>query len=99
MSAASLGSAVVVALATLASLVVPPSAVAASPGIDEILAANRRAVGGQREGGTLELQYDYATGDMTGTAHSIVDRASGAYVQRYVLGPSHGASGFDGPRT
>ena len=66
--------------------------------IARILADHRSAVGGSGGPATLELEYAYSASGLNGTAHSIVDRATGAYVSRYVLGPSHGASGFDGRR-
>ena len=61
-----------------------------------MLAANRAAVGGQVVSAAVETEYAYTGQGLTGTTQSISDRASGAFVDRYVIGPSRGASGFDG---
>jgi hypothetical protein len=63
-----------------------------------ILDANRAASGGATVPATIETEYAYSGSGLTGTMHSMTDRMTGAYVDRYVIGPSRGASGFDGQR-
>jgi len=76
---------------------VPAVAVdARSHGVDEILAAHRRAIGDDGKAGTLELHYDYSGQGLTGTTRVLVDRVTGAYIDRDEAGPSRSASGFDG---
>jgi hypothetical protein len=64
--------------------------------VERILAANRAAVGGATGPATIETEYAYSGSGLTGTTRSITDRVAGAYVDSYVIGPSRGASGFDG---
>ncbi|HEV8503043.1 MAG TPA: aspartyl protease family protein [Casimicrobiaceae bacterium] len=72
---------------------VPPEAA-----VERILAANHAAVGDGGGPATIETEYAYSASGLRGTARSITDRATGAYVDSYDLGPSRGASGFDGRR-
>jgi len=94
MTALDLGCLACIALCALAA----PVDVRAGDAVSDILAANRRAAGAEPARGTFEAEYDYSGEGMAGTTHSIVDRATGAYVERYVIGPTRGASGFDGRR-
>jgi len=74
---------------------IAPHAAAASR-VADVLDANRRAAGAFTRGATIELEYAFTGQDMTGTTWSTFDRRTGAYVDRYVIGPSKGANGFDG---
>jgi hypothetical protein len=44
----------------------------------------------------LELDYAYAGQGLTGTMRSVDDLKGGAFVDSYVIGPTSGATGFDG---
>jgi hypothetical protein len=68
----------------------------AAASVDHILAANHAAVGDAAGPATIETEYAYSASGLSGTARSITDRVTGAYVDAYVLGPARGASGFDG---
>lgn len=75
----------------------PSSARAAQPSaIDRVLSAHRSAMGAFMRPATVELQYAVSTPAMSGVARSTFDRRTGAYVDRYQIGLSRGASGFDG---
>ena len=63
-----------------------------------ILAANKRATGGDRWDGksSLKFEYDYAGQGLTGTTSSLEDLQHGRFVDAYAIGPNTGAGGFDG---
>ena len=61
-----------------------------------LLAANRAAVGDARKQGTFDARFAYWGQGLTGTARNTSDRATGAYVDSYDVGPMRGASGYDG---
>jgi hypothetical protein len=75
------------------------------PAIDknviDILQANRTACGGDawNEKATLEKVFDYAGQGLSGTTVSLIDLKSGAFVDSYDIGPTKGASGWDGMTT
>jgi hypothetical protein len=73
-----------------------PAAQVPAPGVESVLAANHAAVGDVSTSGTLELHYRYSGSGMTGTQTSVNDLATGAFIDSFVLGPTDGASGFDG---
>ena len=75
------------------------SPVAAEPAIGSaaaLLAANRAAVGDDGRPGTIDARFAYSGQGLTGESRSVFDRASGAYVDSYEIGPTRGASGYDG---
>ncbi|MGI9169854.1 MAG: aspartyl protease family protein [Caulobacteraceae bacterium] len=63
-----------------------------------VLAANRAATGGDAFAGkgALEVKTAYAGQGMTGTVGTTYDVATGAFVDTTNIGPTTGASGFDG---
>ena len=85
---------------TLATLLVSSalatSALAASP--DDILAANKAAMGRWDNKATLKVEYAYSGQGLTGTTSSLEDLTRGAFVDTYDLPPASGASGFDGTK-
>jgi hypothetical protein len=86
--------AVLVAFTCLAS---PALAV---PDVDEVLAANRTATGGNAWDGkvTLNVDYNYSGQGLTGTQSTLEDLQRGAFVDSYAIGPTSGATGFDGTK-
>ena len=62
----------------------------------DLLAANRTAVGDDGKPGTIDAQYAASGQGLTGPVRNLSDRRTGAYVDSYDMGPSRGASGFDG---
>jgi hypothetical protein len=74
------------------------SAAAAPQCAQEILAKAKQAAGGD---GWDAIRTTYSTGKLTtsgltGQAESREDNLTGRYVEKYTLGPSSGAEGFDG---
>ena len=69
---------------------------AATPSVEAVLAANHSAVGAATGRGTLRLNYAYQAAGLTGTQTQTQDLASGAFIDSYELGPTGGATGFDG---
>ena len=61
-----------------------------------LLIANRAAVGDDGKPGTLDARFAYSGQGLTGVTRNTSDRASGAYVDSYDIGPMRGASGYDG---
>src|ERR1041385_3413239 len=74
------------------------SAFAATP--DEILSANKAAMGGSawNDKVTLKVEYAYSGQGLTGTTSSVQDLRRGAFVDAYDIPPTRGASGFDGAK-
>lgn len=72
------------------------AAVAATPA--QILAANRAAAGGTAWNGKAALKTDFAyTGQgLKGKVEELVDLSGARFVERYDLGVTTGAEGFDG---
>jgi hypothetical protein len=64
----------------------------------DILEVNRIACGGDawNEKATLESMFDYAGQGMTGTEIFLIDLKMGSFVDSYDIGPTKGASGWDG---
>jgi len=64
----------------------------------DILAANRMASGGDawNNKATLQSDYAYVGQGLTGSASSLQDLRSGAFVDSYQTGPVSGANGYDG---
>lgn len=65
---------------------------------DEILFANKAAMGGSvwDNKATLRLDYAYSGQGLTGTTSSLEDLQRGAFVDSYDIPPTAGASGWDG---
>lgn len=77
------------------ALVMVPARAAVSGDAVAILAANRDATGAFAPG-TVTVRADYAGQGLQGTTEAAFDAESGAYVERYDIPPTRGASGFDG---
>lgn len=88
---------IALALVVLAAFAAQPRVYAADTAAD-ILAANRVAGGGDawRDKATLQSDYAYAGQGLTGSASSLQDLRTGAFVDSYQTGPVSGASGYDG---
>ena len=82
----------------LIACAVSAPAAAQSPLTDAgaVLAANRAAVGDDGKPATLDARFIYSGQGLTGQTRDLSDRASGAYLGSYDVGPTHGASGYDG---
>ncbi len=80
----------------LSALALP--AYAATPA--DILAANKTAMGGEAwsSKATLTLDYAFSGQGLTGTADTQMDLSRGAFIDRYDLPPTEGASGYDGEK-
>jgi hypothetical protein len=63
----------------------------------DILQANEKAADGAawKDKAAVALEYGYAGQGMTGTATSTYDLHTGAFVDRFEIGPTTGANGFD----
>jgi predicted aspartyl protease len=81
----------IVLLSALSALASP-----ATRSVDEILAANKAAVGPIPVIGCLDLEYAAESAGLQGTAEHQHDFASGAFRESYQLSVMSGASGFDG---
>jgi len=70
----------------------------ADPSISEILAANKRAMGGSAwdRKATMVVEADFRGEGLTGTTRSVSDLKTGRSVTNSKIGPSSGAGGFDG---
>jgi hypothetical protein len=78
-----------------AATALPLVAQAATPAA--ILAANQQAMGGTAwDHAALKTQYAYSGEGLTGKTEEIDDLKTGAFVERYELGPAKGADGYDG---
>lgn len=84
----------------LASILVITAGISKADDIDRLLAANRKAMGADTWSGkeTLDSQFSYAGQGLTGTMSSVIDLQRCAFVDRYHIGPSSGATGFDGQK-
>jgi hypothetical protein len=73
-------------------------ALAATP--DEILSANKAAMGGGAWDNrvTLKVDYAYSGQGLIGTTSSLEDLKRGAFVDSYNIPPTAGASGWDGEK-
>ena len=82
----------------LIACAVSAPAAAQSPLTDAgaVLAGNRTAVGDDGKPATLDARFIYSGQGLTGQTRDLSDRASGAYLGSYDVGPTHGASGYDG---
>jgi len=65
---------------------------------DDILAANKAAMGTWDNKVTLKLEYAYSGQGLTGTSSSLEDLQRGAYVDGYDIPPTAGAAGYDGTK-
>jgi hypothetical protein len=83
-------------IALLLSTTFATGALAASPA--DILAANKAAMGNWNGKKTLKVEYAYSGQGLTGTTSSLEDLQVGAFVDTYNIGPTSGASGFDGAK-
>jgi hypothetical protein len=85
-------------LATLTAVAVLSAASAQAMTPAQILAANKTASGGAAwdRKVTLKLDYSYSGQGLTGTNTSLEDLRRGAFVDSYAIGPTSGASGYDG---
>ena len=68
---------------------------AADP-VNDILKANRAAVGNLPASGTARFEYAFSGSGLTGDARSMQDIATGAYVESEKAGPIGDGSGYDG---
>lgn len=68
----------------------------ADEGAASVLRANHKAVGTLPQTGTLQFDYAYAGNGMTGTATSVQDVATGAYIDSKTAAPVGEADGYDG---
>ena len=84
--------------AVFAALSLP--ALAASPSVNSVIAANKAAMGGAAWDGKQSLTMDYAFSGqgMTGTVHAISDLTAPRFADSYAIGPATGGNGFDGNR-
>jgi Aspartyl protease/PDZ domain len=71
--------------------------IARAQDVIDILQANEKVVNGAawKAKETLALEYAYAGQGMTGTTASTCDLRTGAFVDRFEIGPTTGANGFD----
>jgi len=74
----------------------PARAQVCAPASAVLDAYRTAASSGWHRAKTLELRYRYSGQDMTGRQTSHIDTATGAIVDRYDIGPTAGATGFDG---
>ncbi|MGN6517487.1 MAG: aspartyl protease family protein [Rhizomicrobium sp.] len=79
----------------LSSCLVSP-VLAATP--DDILAANKAAMGNWDGKTTLTLHYAYSGQGLTGTSASLQDLERGAFVDSYDIPPQAGSTGWDGTK-
>lgn len=81
--------------------IAPQSTVYAAGTAADIFVAHRAASGGDawNDKATLQIDYAYVGQGLTGSASSLQDLRSGAFVDNYQTGPVNGASGHDGVRT
>jgi hypothetical protein len=77
----------------LASCIATPALAA---GTDDILNANKAAMGTWDGKVTLKVDYAYSGQGLTGTNSSLEDLQRGAFVDSYDIPPTAGASGYDG---
>ncbi|HTT99088.1 MAG TPA: hypothetical protein VMF58_13640, partial [Rhizomicrobium sp.] len=82
--------------AFLLSTTFATSVFAASP--NDILAANKAAMGNWADKATLKVEYAYSGQGLTGTSSSLEDLQNGRYVDSYDIPPQSGATGFDGEK-
>jgi hypothetical protein len=87
---------IAIAALVMASVAPPVALAQRATTVDDVLSAHRRAVGDDGRPGTLDLRYAYSGQGLTGTTRVVIDRATGAYVDRDEAGPSRSASGYDG---
>lgn len=71
-------------------------ALAATP--DDVLSANKAAMGNWERKTTLTVDYAYSGQGLTGTSSSLEDLQRGAYVDSYDVPPQSGSTGFDGAK-
>jgi hypothetical protein len=83
---------------SFALVVFATPSLAATP--DEILSANRAAMGGSAWDNkvTLKVEYSYSGQGLTGRTSSLEDLKHGAFVDSYDIPPTAGASGWDGAK-
>ncbi|HYA95088.1 MAG TPA: aspartyl protease family protein, partial [Terriglobales bacterium] len=84
--------------ALFVALVTCLPAAAAPPCAEKILAQAKQAMGGDAWDAirTTHSQGKLATSGLSGPAESWEDNLTGRYLEKYQLGPSSGAEGFDG---
>ena len=85
----------IAAIAALAGL----TAVAiAAPSVNDILTANKAAMGGSawNKKAALSIDADYSGMGLTGTVHSLNDLKDGRSAGEFKVGPATGANGYDG---
>lgn len=86
------------AAVTLAAALAASAAHAQGADANAVLSAYRTAVHGEAFAGkgALQVRYGYAGQGMTGWVASVSDLSTGAFVDSNEIGPTKGASGFDG---
>jgi hypothetical protein len=74
------------------------AAPASAQSVNDVLAANRAASGGDAWSGKTAMTetYSYVGQGLTGTTVTTFDLSNGRFVDSYDLGPAKGAQGFDG---
>jgi hypothetical protein len=70
----------------------------AAPSADDILAANKAAMGTWDGKITLNVESSYSGQGLTGTTSSLQDLQRGAFVDSYDIPPQAGSSGWDGTK-
>lgn len=85
-------------IAAFAALTATCVAALAAGSADDVLKANKAAVGGSAWDGKITMSGDAELSGqgLTGTAHSLQDLKNGRSVVDYKLGPAVGANGYDG---
>ena len=68
----------------------------AAPSADDVLAANKAAVGAVNGKATIKTEYAYAGQGMTGKISSLADLSSGMWRDDAAIGPATEVQGFDG---
>lgn len=85
-------------IAAFAAITATCVAALAAGSADDVLKANKAAMGGAAWDGkaAVSIDTDYAGQGLTGTTHSLNDLKNGHSVVDYKIGPTQGANGFDG---
>lgn len=79
-------------------LVAVSVAALAAGSADDVLKANKAAMGGAAwdRKAAVSIDADYVGQGLTGTSHSVSDLRNGRTVTDYKIGPAQGANGYDG---
>jgi hypothetical protein len=63
---------------------------------DQILDANRVAMQSASRASTMSATFSYRGQGLTGASHSTIDLQEGRFIEETAIGPTTGATGFDG---